>query len=173
MTMLARQSEEPCRWLVLIYQLPSHPAYLRTKIWRRLQGLGAVPVRASAYVLPAGEDAREDFRWLVAEIVKGGGEAAVFEARLVDGLRDEEVEAQFNAMRDEAYAALIDEAQALLAGEAVTASAVARLRRRYDAQIALDFFGARRREPAERLILRLEQRVGGPMTIRQPMSLAS
>lgn len=152
---------DPCRWLVLLYQLPSQPAYLRTKIWRRLQTIGAVPVRASAYVLPIGDDAREDFHWLVAEIAKGGGEAAVCEARLIDGLRDEEVEAQFNAARDEAYAVLIDEAQALLAETIIGSGAVTRLRRRFAAQCALDFFAARRRDPAEKLLLRLEERIRG------------
>ena len=152
---------DPCPWLVLLYQLPAQPAYLRTKIWRRLQGLGAVQVRSSAYVLPLGDEAREDFHWLVEEIVKGGGEAAVCEARLVDGIADEEVEAQFNAARDEAYAVIIDEAQALLAGDPPSSAVIARLRRRHDAQVALDFFAAGRREPAERLIRKLELRSAG------------
>jgi len=155
------QAPDDIRWLLLMYQLPTHPAYLRTKIWRRLQGLGAVPVRASAYVLPLSDEAREDFRWLVEEITKGGGEAAVCEARLVDGLRNEEIEAQFSAARDEAYAEIIDEAQAMLAGEPPTVAAVARLRRRFDGQTALDYFAARRREPAEVLLLKLEARVAG------------
>src|SRR5580765_1917694 len=29
-------------WLLLIHQLPPKPAYLRVKVWRRLQGLGAI-----------------------------------------------------------------------------------------------------------------------------------
>jgi len=31
-------------WLLLVHQLPAKPAYLRVKIWRRLQALGAVPI---------------------------------------------------------------------------------------------------------------------------------
>jgi len=155
----AARAMAPCRWLMLLYQLPSQPAYLRTKVWRRLQSIGAVPVRGSGYVLPTGDEAREDFHWLVGEIVKGGGEAAVCEARLIDGMADAEIEAQFNAARDEAYAMLIDEARALLEQDAAPAAAVARLRRRFDAQVALDFFAARRREPAERLIRQLEERL--------------
>lgn len=161
MKFAAEQAPDGVRWLVLMYQLPTQPAYLRTKIWRRLQGLGAVPVRASAYVLPLGDEAREDFRWVVEEITKGGGEAAVCEARLVEGLRDEEIEAQFNAARDEVYAEIIDEAQAMLAGDPPTVAAVSRLRRRFDGQVALDHFAARRREPAERLVLKLQALVAG------------
>ena len=33
------------RWLLLIHQLPAKPAYLRVKVWRRMQGLGAVAVK--------------------------------------------------------------------------------------------------------------------------------
>jgi hypothetical protein len=53
-------------WLLLVHQLPPKPAYLRVKIWRRLQGLGAISVKNSVYVLPAGEQALEDFQWLLA-----------------------------------------------------------------------------------------------------------
>src|SRR5690242_17890637 len=41
------------RWLLLIPQLPPEPAYLRVKVWRRLQRLGAISVKNSVYVLPA------------------------------------------------------------------------------------------------------------------------
>ena len=41
------------RWLLLIHQIPPKPSYLRVKIGRRLQGLGAVAVKNSVYVLPA------------------------------------------------------------------------------------------------------------------------
>jgi hypothetical protein len=65
----------PSRWLLLIHQLPAKPAYLRVKVWRRLQALGAVTMKNSVYVLPAGEQAQEDFEWLLKEILEGGGEA--------------------------------------------------------------------------------------------------
>jgi hypothetical protein len=35
----------PARWLLLLHQLPAKPAYQRVKIWRRLQGLGAVAIK--------------------------------------------------------------------------------------------------------------------------------
>jgi hypothetical protein len=49
------------RWLLLIHQLPAKPAYLRVKIWRRLQALGAVAVKNAVYALPASDQAQEDF----------------------------------------------------------------------------------------------------------------
>ena len=36
----------PQRWLLLLHQLPAKPAYLRVKVWRRLQGIGAGMVMA-------------------------------------------------------------------------------------------------------------------------------
>ena len=78
-------------WLLLIHQLPAKPAYLRVKIWRRLQDLGAVAVKNAVHALPMNEETQEDFEWLLREIQEGGGEAFLCEARLIDGLSDEEV----------------------------------------------------------------------------------
>src|SRR5438445_11120526 len=76
-------------WLLLIHQLPAKPAYLRVKIWRRLQGIGAIAVKNAVHVLPMNEETQEDFEWLLREIREGGGEAVVCEARLMDGLSDQ------------------------------------------------------------------------------------
>ena len=48
-------------WLLLIHQLPAKPAYLRVKIWRRLQGIGAIAVKNAVHVLPMNEETQEDF----------------------------------------------------------------------------------------------------------------
>ena len=62
-------------WLLLIHQIPPKPGYLRVKVWRRLQALGAVAIKNSVYALPNTDEAREDFEWVLREIVKEGGEA--------------------------------------------------------------------------------------------------
>lgn len=82
-------------WLLLIHQLPPKPDYLRVKVRRRLHRIGALPLRGSVYVLPASEEAREDFQWLAEEIRAEGGEAIVCEARFILGISDEEVRAMF------------------------------------------------------------------------------
>ena len=94
------------RWLLLVHQLPAKPPYLRVKIWRRLQALGAVSVKNSVYALPAGDQGLEDFQWLLREIEQGGGEGMIWEANLVDGLNDQEVRALFDAAREVDYAEL-------------------------------------------------------------------
>src|SRR5215475_5877634 len=93
-------------WLVLIHQLPPKPPYLRVKVWRRLQTLGAVSLKNSVYVLPSTDEAREDFEWILREIRKEGGDASLCEARLVEGLTDDEVRGLFLRAREEDYRTL-------------------------------------------------------------------
>ena len=155
------QSEalKSAQWLLLIHQLPAKPAYARVKIWRRLKGLGAVTVKNSVYALPANGETREDFAWLVKEIAELGGEAFVCEATLVDGIGDGEVQALFDAARDEDYGEISAAARELAgagAPRAELAVQVARLRRHLDEVVAIDFFGADGREPAEGLVAGLE-----------------
>ena len=89
-------STESTEWLLLIHQLPPKPDYLRVKVRRRLQRLGAMPLRGSVYVLPDTEEAREDFQWLLAEIRAEGGEAMLCRAAFLDGINDEELRAMFH-----------------------------------------------------------------------------
>ena len=63
-------------WILLIHLLPPKPTNLRVRIWRKLQKLGAVAIKNSVYVLPATEQAHEDFQWLKQEIESAGGAAA-------------------------------------------------------------------------------------------------
>src|SRR5919108_507299 len=100
-------------WLMLIHQLPPKPDYFRVKIWRRLQRLGAVAIKNSVYVLPKNEQTQEDFQWVLREITEGGGEATLCEARFVEGLSDEQVEALFQAARSADYGQIAEEARRL------------------------------------------------------------
>jgi hypothetical protein len=56
------------------------------KIWRRLQQIGAVPMKNAVHVLPNNAQSREDFEWLRTEVVALGGEATVFEASSIQGI---------------------------------------------------------------------------------------
>jgi hypothetical protein len=158
----------PYRWLLLIHQLPAKPAYLRVKVWRRLQALGAVTVKNSVYVLPAGEQAQEDFEWLLREISDGGGEGMICEARLLGGLTDEDVRTLFNDARSHDYAEISKEARALqvlldgdirMSPEAEVRSKLLRLRADMGRVVAMDFFGADGRETAEGLFSGIETKL--------------
>jgi hypothetical protein len=154
------------RWLLLVHQLPSSPAYLRVKVWRRLQRIGAVALRAAVYVLPVGEQTLEDFQWLSRQIVADGGEATLCEASFVEGAADAEVEAMFRAARDADYAALATDVRALARRFKKrppdgAADAIAALRARKAEIVAIDFFGASGREAVAGRLADLERRLGG------------
>jgi hypothetical protein len=161
--------QERAPWLLLIHQLPRQPAYLRVKIWRRLQAMGAVAVKGAVYALPHDDQTHEDFRWLLREIVGSGGEASLCEARFVDGLADQQVRALFDAARDADYETVRKETGALTADlaaqperQAETRRQLVRLRRQLTQIAGIDFFGASGRAAAEAAVCALEARLAEP-----------
>jgi hypothetical protein len=155
--------------MLLIHQIPPRPAYLRVKIGRHLARVGAVALKNSVYALPRNDETQEDFQWVLREILKGGGEASIVEARFVDGLSDEQVTALFQAAREADYRELSEEARALAAAFPARGSAegrgtelggrLVRLRRRATEVAAIDFFGAPGREVVEGLLSTMEARM--------------
>jgi len=157
-------------WLLLIHQIPPKPNYFRVKIWRRLQRLGAVGIKNSVYALPGSEQAHEDLNWILREIVEGGGDASLVEARFVEGLSDDQVKEMFRAARDAEYEEVAAEARELsrrLPRKAELTEdkraeldlALARLRKRVGEIAAIDFFHGRSREPVEGLLQELAERL--------------
>jgi hypothetical protein len=160
-------------WLLLIHQIPPKPNYFRVKIWRRLQKLGAVGIKNSVYALPSSDQTLEDLNWVLREIVEGGGDASLVEARLVEGLNDEQVKEMFRAARDADYQAIANDARELARqlprrgeiGEekrSAVDAALVRLQKRVGEVATLDFFHARGREGVEGLLKELEGKVAGP-----------
>jgi len=157
------------RWLLLIHQIPPKPDYFRVKIWRRLQRLGAVAIKNSVYVLPKNEQTQEDFQWVLREIVEGGGDATLCEARFVDGLSDGEVEGLFQTARSADYDEIAVEARRLAEippksktkddRSAQIEPDLAKLKRRLAEIVAIDFFGGRGREVVDGLISGIEARI--------------
>lgn len=157
-------------WLLLIHQIPPKPNYFRVKIWRRLQKLGAVGIKNSVYALPGNDQAQEDLNWVLREIVEGGGDASLVEARLIEGLNDEQVKEMFRAARDADYQAVADEARQLARGlprkgkvsqekRGEIEAAVARLQKRVADIAGIDFFQARSREAVDGLLREIEQKL--------------
>jgi hypothetical protein len=162
----------PHKWLLLIHQIPPKPAYLRNKIAKRLSRLGAVPVKNSVYVLPAAEGTLEDLQWVRREVVSGGGDAFVCEARFVDGLTEEETEARFRTARDADYHALADDLRPTITAikrkkkldagtRAEVTASLDRARKRFEDIVAIDFFSASGREVVAGLMGDLAARLGG------------
>ncbi len=164
--------QSPKKWLLLIHQIPPKPNALRVKIWRRLQQVGAVAIKQSVYAMPLSEQSREDLSWILREIVEGGGDGSISEARFVEGLTDEQIIALFQSARKSEYENIIQDANLLLAewssgqndprDPAVRGPAqVLKLQRRLDNVTAIDFFQAPERGTTEILLKELATRLSG------------
>ena len=141
-------------WLMLITEVPSKPDYLRVKLRRRVQRLGALGLKGALYLLPASPDSMEGFQWLRQEIVADGGEATICESNLIAGMTDAELTARFNQERDAEYGEFVAACDELAdrwrsEGSAIHDGLVAdraRLYTRLEEILSRDFFIAMRRE---------------------------
>jgi hypothetical protein len=169
--------------MLLIHQIPPTPAYLRVKIGRQLARIGAVAIKNSVYALPRNDETQEDFQWVLREIVKGGGDASLVEARFIEGLSDEQVVALFQGAREADYRELAGQVRAASSAfprrgtvpddrRPELARQVARLRQRAAELAAIDFFGAPGREVVEGLLSGMEARmrtVEGNEPVKAPL----
>jgi hypothetical protein len=158
------------RWLVFVHQLPSSPSNLRVRTWRRLQQLGALPIKQAVYVLPDSPGAREDFEWLKTEVNASGGDASVFAATNVDAWSDDALIEEFRRSGQNAYRTLAADVEKVLkrAGTArrprgTRAPSIRRLletfRERLTGIESVDFFGGAGRDRVTALLKQLEERI--------------
>src|SRR5262245_56046845 len=165
------------RWLLFIHQLPSQPSNLRVTTWRRLQQIGAIPLKQAVYALPDTPDAREDFEWLKTEVKAAGGDASVFAADNVDAWSDDALVEEFRRARQDLYEELARDVEQALRRAAsarrpkgTRAPALRRLldifRERLVAAEKIDFFGSAGRDRVLTLVRQLEDKIDG--TSRQP-----
>jgi len=166
-------SEEGRTWLLLIHQLPPRPNALRVKIWRRLRQVGAVAVKQSVYAMPLSGQGREDLGWILQEVVAGGGEGSLSEARFVAGLDDGQIIAQFHVERNADYEKILQDCEDLKMEwssdsidprdpEHKGPARLARLRRRLEEVRAIDFFQAPARAATEDRLRELAGMLAAP-----------
>jgi hypothetical protein len=160
------------RWLLLVHQLPASPSNLRVRTWRRLQQIGAVPLKQAVYVLPDSPNTREDFEWLKTEIKGAGGDATVFVADSLDTFSADALIEEFRRSRQDAYMALAREVEGVVARLNATRRphgtrkpAIGRLlegfRDRLAALERIDFFGGAGRDRVLTLLAQLDDHIGG------------
>jgi hypothetical protein len=167
----------PPRWILLIHSIPPQPGYLRVKVGRRLQKLGAVPIKNSVYAMPRAEATREDLEWIAHEITSDGGEASLCESRFIGGLTDEAIEQQFRVARHRDYVEATKVARRLIetlskaakntghvppARQASAEVVLRRLRKRLAEIVAIDYFGAPGRLELENLLQTVEDKLRPP-----------
>jgi hypothetical protein len=161
---------------MLLYVLPSTRAHARVQAWRRLQRVGAVLLKNSAYVLPQSPEAREDFEWIRKEIVAADGQAIVLVARAPDQSTFDDLVETFRSARARDFERLAAEAGRLLEratkkradrGRRELTQSGRRLRERFEDAVRLDFFSTPARVEAATMLARLDQHIG-----RKPAMIA-
>jgi len=157
--------------VIIALQLPARPSNARVKTWRRLQQLGAIPVKHAVYVLPQSAQALEDFSWLRTEIESVGGQATVFTASTIDHLDEAEIVEQFRAARAADFKQLLADIL-LFKRHARAARSPARLkelrafRDRLEHTRSIDFFSAPGSSDAAAALTALERQLRPPPPAR-------
>ena len=137
---------------------------------RRLQKIGAVPVKNGAYVLPNSEQSLEDLHWLAREIMENGGDASVCEATFIEGVTNRDVIQLFHAAREADYVQVLEDARGLddeLKAASVDAgvetasiaSRLAKMRQRLTDIESIDFFSSPARKPVDSLLAQIETKL--------------
>ena len=157
-------------WYLFIHSIPPKPSYLRVKIWRKLQRLGAVPIKNAAYVLPKTDACFESFQWILKEVKVDGGDATLCEASFIEGLTDSAVEGLFTKARNIEYAELQEKVRALkksiFSKKSIPeekrnelASELSTLKKKLSEIEAIDFFGSSQREVVQGLIDEIDEKL--------------
>jgi hypothetical protein len=156
-------------WLLLLHQIPPNPPYFRAKVLRRLNQLGALAIKNSAYVLPETDETVEDIQWVRSEIEQEGGEAWLFRTEILGGMSSDSLRESFRAARGSEYKQLLDTARGLLhsIGEQENdagrhESERRKLKRRFDEVRAIDFFDAPGREELETIMEAIDRKLHAP-----------
>jgi hypothetical protein len=151
-------------WVVLVYKVPREPAAGRVYVWRKLKRLGALLLHDAVWLLPDTPWTREQFQWLAGEIRELGGEALVWESRLLLPGQDEALVRQFAADVDAAY-------QAILAALQRADADVPALARQYQQLQVRDYFQSPIAEQVRAALL--SAREGGQGCIGSPGSMSA
>lgn len=136
------------------------------RTWRRLQELGAIPVKQTVYALPDSPESREDFEWLRVEIEGSGGEAVIFAAEHLSAEAEAALVEEFRRQRQAAYTELAAELQRVRSKKSAGRNQrptrdIARYRERFQAIERIDFFGSAGRDRVASLLAALESNPPG------------
>lgn len=159
------------KFIALILSLPSSGPTERMRIWRALKTTGAAVLRDGVYLLPNENSHRETFE-LAAEQIKGaGGSAYVL-------VMEEPVSESFASLFDRAsdYSALIEASKQLIKKlKPKTISEqfkeARKLRKQYEALLAIDFYAGESSQQANRALEDLEHSIGTIMSPDEPHTI--
>ena len=148
--MAMNQAED---WVLLAYRLPRVPSTPRSAVWRKLKRLGVAQLGDGLVALPADPRTREQLEWVAEEVTDHGGEAILWLGRPLGASAISDVISRMTAAIATEYDAVVAEAEAMHAADAVARRrAVARLRRELHRIRGRDFFTCPQREAACRAV---------------------
>src|SRR5437867_9030860 len=104
---IKRYAGTAMRWLMLLMSLPPTPTRHRVGVWRKLQRMGAVRLRGSAWILPETPETTALFQWLVQEIQSFRGEATLVHVDRIEAMTEEEIASLFHKARGVEYQAVV------------------------------------------------------------------
>lgn len=136
-------------WLALITSLPTSNATARMRIWRALKALGCAVLRDGVYLLPEHLSARPALQAQAAKTLAAGGTAQVVGISASDPQQAAAFRALFDRTAEytELKNALDAFIRTLVTLDAVAAKrTLSRLRRDFEAVVAIDYFPATARE---------------------------
>src|SRR5262245_54387709 len=156
-------------WILLLHQIPPQPPYFRAKVLRRLNQIGALAIKNSAYVLPSTGETIEDMHWIRREIEEEGGDAWLFRTEAIGGLTDESLRESFRTLRSPDYVELSNGGRDLLhrlrsgADKVLAVEAEwSKLKRRFDDVRRIDFFEAKGRRETETIMESIDRILRSP-----------
>ena len=130
--------------VLLVYKLPREPSRHRVAVWRKLRDLGALYLQDGVAALPEDAVTREQLEWLQLRVREAGGEATLWEARPGTVAEEGELVGAFRASREEAYRAIISQADRLRRKAGMGAGALmeqlSKLEREFRAERRRDYF---------------------------------
>jgi amphi-Trp domain-containing protein len=101
-------------WFIIIYKMPAKPSTARVTIWKKVRELGSLALQQSVYILPNLPKLKGALNHFQSQIQQFGGECKVLEVAAFEESQEKETIAEFNKLRDQEYAEIIDEGQRLL-----------------------------------------------------------
>lgn len=155
-------------WLFFSFTLPAKNQTARMRVWRRLNGLGAVIIKGALYALPARPDLHEQLTWLAKEVEELGGEALFLETGPPANMTPTDLAACFTQARDVDWQAIEQEILPLLDqtrqpgfdADALE-SARRKLTKRADSLQAIDYFPSGRAARIAALLTELAALLAG------------
>jgi len=157
-------------WLSVVYRVPSKPSTARIAVWKQAKELGGLPLQQSMYLFPDTPEMRLRLAQLERLVEQSGGESTILGVTALDDAQERTFTESFNQLRNEEYAEVIEDCQALLQhmereiarGRFDTAEAedvtrhLEKIRELAGAIVARDSFGSSRREEMLELVGRAE-----------------